>query len=66
VKILPMLRTFLRLALPVMMAATLPAFAAGKARHVVVVVWDGLRPDFISQAHTPTLDEGNGSATKRE
>jgi arylsulfatase A-like enzyme len=31
------------------------AFAAGKAKHVVVVVWDGMRPDFISQEHTPTL-----------
>jgi arylsulfatase A-like enzyme len=29
--------------------------AAGKAEHVVVVVWDGMRPDFISQEHTPTL-----------
>ena len=31
------------------------AFAAGKAKHVVVIVWDGMRPDFISQEHTPTL-----------
>jgi arylsulfatase A-like enzyme len=31
------------------------AFAAGKAEHVVVVVWDGMRPDFISKEHTPTL-----------
>ena len=31
--------------------------AAGKAEHVVVVVWDGLRPDFISQEHTPTLHQ---------
>jgi predicted AlkP superfamily pyrophosphatase or phosphodiesterase len=29
--------------------------AAGKAEHVVVIVWDGMRPDFISQEHTPTL-----------
>jgi arylsulfatase A-like enzyme len=29
--------------------------AAGKAEHVVVVVWDGMRPDFISAEHTPTL-----------
>jgi membrane-anchored protein YejM (alkaline phosphatase superfamily) len=27
----------------------------GKAEHVVVVVWDGMRPDFISREHTPTL-----------
>ena len=31
------------------------AAAAGKARHVVVVVWDGLRPDSVSAEHTPTL-----------
>ena len=28
---------------------------SGKARHVVVVVWDGMRPDFVSESHTPTL-----------
>ena len=31
------------------------AFAAGKAEHVVVIVWDGMRPDFISKEHMPTL-----------
>ncbi|HZV36032.1 MAG TPA: alkaline phosphatase family protein [Verrucomicrobiae bacterium] len=29
--------------------------SGGKARHVVVVVWDGMRPDFITPANTPTL-----------
>src|SRR5262249_30924807 len=29
--------------------------AAGKAWHVVVVVWDGMRPDFVSESNTPTL-----------
>ena len=24
-------------------------------RHVVVVVWDGMRPDFVTEANTPTL-----------
>jgi hypothetical protein len=24
-------------------------------RHVVIVVWDGMRPDFVSQENTPTL-----------
>src|SRR5437667_12090048 len=24
-------------------------------RHVVVVVWDGMRPDFVSEKTTPTL-----------
>jgi arylsulfatase A-like enzyme len=31
------------------------ACAAGKATHVVLVVWDGMRPDFVSEATTPTL-----------
>jgi arylsulfatase A-like enzyme len=31
------------------------ALAAGKARHVVVIVWDGMRPDFITPTNTPTL-----------
>src|ERR1044071_467385 len=28
---------------------------SGKAKHVVVVVWDGMRPDFITPQYTPTL-----------
>src|SRR2546423_14427252 len=33
------------------------AVAASPApeRHVVVVVWDGMRPDFVSEQNTPTL-----------
>jgi len=30
-------------------------FAAGKAQHVVVLVWDGMRPDFVTEADAPTL-----------
>ncbi len=33
------------------------AFATGKAEHVVVVVWDGMRPDFITESDTPTLHQ---------
>ena len=29
--------------------------AVGTAQHVVVVVWDGMRPDFVTPQHTPTL-----------
>jgi predicted AlkP superfamily pyrophosphatase or phosphodiesterase len=37
-------------------AAILCASAfAGEQRHVVVVVWDGMRPDFVSEQNTPTL-----------
>jgi len=32
-----------------------PALAKGKAEHVVVVVWDGMRPDFIAPQYCPTL-----------
>jgi arylsulfatase A-like enzyme len=30
-------------------------FAAGNASHVVLIVWDGMRPDFVSEATTPAL-----------
>ena len=33
------------------------ARAAGRAEHVVVVVWDGLRPDFVRPQYTPALYE---------
>jgi arylsulfatase A-like enzyme len=29
--------------------------SAGKAEHVVIIVWDGMRPDFIRPQYTPTL-----------
>jgi arylsulfatase A-like enzyme len=29
--------------------------AADNPRHVVLVVWDGMRPDFVSEQYTPTL-----------
>jgi arylsulfatase A-like enzyme len=31
------------------------ASAGGKASHVVLIVWDGMRPDFVSAETTPTL-----------
>lgn len=34
---------------------SLAAFGAGKAKQIVVVVWDGLRPDFVTEQYTPTL-----------
>ncbi len=43
------------------LAALAGAFAlrgavfAVESRHVVVVVWDGMRPDFVSERDTPTL-----------
>lgn len=32
-----------------------PAFAAGKAKHVIVIVWDAMRPDFVTGENAPTL-----------
>ena len=38
------------------MATAATGFAAGgKVRHVVVMVWDGMRPDFVNEKDTPTL-----------
>src|SRR6266446_3624739 len=31
------------------------AGSKGQAEHIVVVVWDGMRPDFITPQYTPTL-----------
>ena len=31
------------------------AQTSNQSRHVVVVVWDGMRPDFVSEQNTPTL-----------
>jgi arylsulfatase A-like enzyme len=42
-------------------ACLLPAVAfcetepSGADRHVVVLVWDGMRPDFVNERNTPTL-----------
>src|SRR6059036_2685909 len=31
------------------------AQTSNQSRHVVVVVWDGMRPDFVTEQNTPTL-----------
>lgn len=46
----------LLLALACVLLAHAPAGTAA-SRHVVVVVWDGLRPDFVGPQYTPTLHE---------
>src|SRR6267142_2658269 len=43
------------LLLAVLLGSTAIAAQKGKAEHVVVVVWDGMRPDFISPQYSPTL-----------
>ena len=36
-------------------ATAFPAGSRKSERHVVVVVWDGMRPDFVSEQNTPNL-----------
>ena len=47
------------LAVLVAAALALPALAAaaghGRAEHVVVMVWDGMRPDYVTPQYTPAL-----------
>ena len=49
--------TFLLVSLAFLLAQVLgnTTESAQPNRHIVVVVWDGMRPDFISDKNTPTL-----------
>ena len=38
-------------------AALAAANATPAPRHIVLVVWDGMRPDFVTEKYTPTLDK---------
>lgn len=40
---------------PVLFALLLPAQGGGVAKRVVLVAWDGMRPDFVSPELTPAL-----------
>src|SRR5438874_5047173 len=52
-------RVIVRIFAPILCAlsasSTLPAEKSKPNRHIVVVVWDGMRPDFVSQENTPAL-----------
>jgi predicted AlkP superfamily pyrophosphatase or phosphodiesterase len=50
------MRKFLLLVFVCLVAMT-RAKAEGLNKHVVVVVWDGMRPDFVNGRNTPTLFE---------
>jgi len=50
-----MLKLSLRWGLILLLAVAPAARAAGTARYFVLVVWDGMRPDFVSPELTPTL-----------
>jgi len=58
-----LLRTILRKFILIVIAALsgqpAPLVAAASTatpRHVVLVVWDGMRPDFVTEKYTPFLD----------
>jgi arylsulfatase A-like enzyme len=50
------LRNFLLLAIAVLAGGT-SIYSASETRHVVLVVWDGMRPDCVTEKCTPTLDK---------
>lgn len=51
----PVLLWRLALGALALFASTGVAPAKGKAEHVVLVVWDGMRPDFVRPQYCPTL-----------
>lgn len=49
------LRSLVAAALLVLVSTSSAREERGKAEHVVVVVWDGMRPDFVTERYAPTL-----------
>jgi predicted AlkP superfamily pyrophosphatase or phosphodiesterase len=53
-----MMTSLLRLLLAMVLAlAVQRGLSGGQAEHVVVVVWDGMRPDYVTPQYTPALHE---------
>jgi predicted AlkP superfamily pyrophosphatase or phosphodiesterase len=50
-----MIHTVFAISILFALASPLTAYAIEKSRHVVVIVWDGMRPDFISDERSPAL-----------
>ena len=50
-----MLKQATRFLFAYLVALFLAATAVASDKHIVVVVWDGMRPDFVSEQNTPTL-----------
>ena len=46
-----------KICLSVLAGALCASAFAAEQRHVVIVVWDGMRPDFVSEENTPTLSK---------
>ena len=53
----PQLMRIILILLAVLLGGVISVSAreTGKPRHVVVIVWDGMRPDFVSEQNTPAL-----------
>ncbi|MGA8948414.1 MAG: alkaline phosphatase family protein, partial [Pseudolabrys sp.] len=49
------MRRIISLLLLIVCASAAAVVPAKPQRHVVVVVWDGMRPDFVTEQNTPTL-----------
>lgn len=52
---IPRMRVVVSLLFWIVCASAAAAAPAKSERHVVIVVWDGMRPDFVSEQNTPTL-----------
>jgi arylsulfatase A-like enzyme len=52
---IPRMRAVASLLFGIVCASAAAAAPAKSERHVVIVVWDGMRPDFVSEQNTPTL-----------
>jgi arylsulfatase A-like enzyme len=53
-------RNFLPIAIAVFFGqptSLVTAVSAANTRHVVLIVWDGMRPDFATEKYAPTLDK---------
>src|SRR5882724_6437350 len=49
------MRRIISLLFLIVCSSAAAAIPAKPERHVVVVVWDGMRPDFVTEQNTPTL-----------
>jgi arylsulfatase A-like enzyme len=49
------LRFLLAAALLILVSTSFASGERGKAEHVILVVWDGMRPDFVTERYAPTL-----------
>jgi arylsulfatase A-like enzyme len=48
-------KTYLSILAAILCGFAVPRVLASDSRHIVLIVWDGMRPDFVSEEFTPTL-----------